>query len=205
MKVAIFSESAHDEEALRVILDGVLQIKTEAEAHNLESNGWHNVIKRLPTAIRKLHYQTETAGLLVVVDADRSSLKMGEAGNRREVLKTIVKATLASLGPVAQKPALKVAIGVAMPALEAWLLSPDDVTLCEANWERALSSEIDTDIGKRLKRQLFGVERPDSFVRRDLVLKAAHRCIPHLSVLRDRFPNGFGKMVEDILAWRRIG
>jgi len=67
MKVAVLSESAADEAAIRILVDAVLMQQTEPVGPPpLRSRGWPAVLSVLPGVIRHLQYQTDADGLVVV-------------------------------------------------------------------------------------------------------------------------------------------
>ena len=75
MKVAVLSESPADEAAVRILTDAILKTRTQAIAtYTLRTRGWPAVRKALPTVLMHLTYQTDAEGLVVVVDADGSTI-----------------------------------------------------------------------------------------------------------------------------------
>lgn len=73
MKVAILSESSADEAALRILTDAALGTATTLpDPLSLKSRGWASVPRILPAVISHLHYQTDCAGLVVVIDSNGS-------------------------------------------------------------------------------------------------------------------------------------
>jgi hypothetical protein len=63
MKVAILSESAADEAAVRVLADAVLRVRTQPAAiAPLRSRGHGAVVNVLPAVIKQLYYHTDTDG-----------------------------------------------------------------------------------------------------------------------------------------------
>ena len=73
MKVAILCESPSDEAAIRILVDGILGIRTE-RAKALEARGWPSVRDILPIVIRQLYYHTDAEALIVIGDSDDSQI-----------------------------------------------------------------------------------------------------------------------------------
>ena len=74
MKVAILSESSADDAALRILVDGVLGVRTEEIdlSGTLRSRGWPAVRTVLPVVLKYLQYRTDADGLVVVADSNHS-------------------------------------------------------------------------------------------------------------------------------------
>ena len=159
MRVAILSESSADEAALRVLVDAVLGIRTSAVADlPLRSRGVDAVRATLPAIIRHLHYHTDADGLVVVVDSNHTSLEATAAKNRLLEFRDMAGNVHSNLGAVAGRVPLRIAVGVAAPAIEAWLLCKQDQHISEAAWEEGLQNQRDPYSKVELKRQLYGVK-----------------------------------------------
>lgn len=159
MRVAILSESSADEAALRFLVDAALGIKTVPVADfPLRSRGFNAVRAALAAIIRFLQYRTEADGLVVVVDSNHTSLDDGAEKNRLRELRKASDEVCAHLGAVAGRIPLRVAIGVAAPAIEAWLLCKRRLEISEAAWEQGLRSKQEPYSKLDLKRWLYEVE-----------------------------------------------
>lgn len=76
MKVAVLSESSADEAAIRVLVDALLSQEAEAPSSMppIRKRGWPAVRNVLPAILKALHYQSDSDGLVVVVDSDLSQV-----------------------------------------------------------------------------------------------------------------------------------
>src|SRR5215210_5665569 len=145
MKVVVLSESSADEAAVRILVNGILGRETQdVPSLPLRSRGWPYVLKVLPTVIRFLHYQTDVEALVVIADSDDSPLHQSshdQAGNEEPgcrlcQLRNVFKET--KLSAVSGRSELKSAVGLAVPAIEAWYLCGIDLHVNEATWARKL-------------------------------------------------------------------
>jgi hypothetical protein len=170
MKIAVFSESSADEAAIRILVEGLLsqQAAELADLPALRTRGWPSVRQVLPTVIKALHYQTDAEALVVVVDSDLSPIhhsEHDEAGKallkcRLCQLREVIQKTQTQLRPVANRPRLRVALGLAVPCLEAWFRYGLDAQVTEAAWLQAQPSGKYPFDGRRLKEAVYGTDRP---------------------------------------------
>jgi len=73
MKVAVLSESAADEAAIRIMVEGLLERETQPVApFALRLRGWPSVLQISPSVYRHLYYRTEAEALVLVVDSNHS-------------------------------------------------------------------------------------------------------------------------------------
>ncbi|MGD2108714.1 MAG: hypothetical protein PVI86_04920 [Phycisphaerae bacterium] len=210
MKVAILSESAADEAALRVLIDGILKVSTEPVAPlRLRSRGWPSVRDILPSVLKHLHYQTDAEALVVVVDSDNSPIHSAEhdAPNGQEgdcrlcQIRSLVQETLSRVKAVPNRQPLKTAIGLAAPCIEAWYCC-GDADASEAAWARQL--ETGTNLRQRrleLKRKVYGTDRPSAELETRCAVEQAKRLVQDLPQLERQFPNGFGPLARDVRGW----
>jgi len=206
MSVAILSESSADEAALRVLVDAVLGVKTTPITNfPLQSRGFNAVRGALAAIIRFLHYRTDADGLVVVVDSNHSTLEQAAEKNRLRELRETADGVRAHLGSVAGRVPLRVAIGVAAPAIEAWLLCKRYLEISEAAWEQGLSKKQDPYSKLNLKRRLYGVEFASLELMTEKMTKAASELTADLVQVERIFPKGFGTMAEQLRDWRRVG
>jgi len=204
MRVAILTESPADEAALRVLVDAVLGCRTEAVTPELRSRGWPSVRDVLPALIPWLHYRTDCHGLVVAVDGNRTSLKEPSAKNRVRALQAVVDQITASLGTVPGRARLRVAIGVASPALEAWLLCHRVQEISEAAWEKGLRDRREPYSKLELKKRLYGTERPDLRLETEKMVEAARELRAQINLVEQRFPIGFGSLAKQLREWRQV-
>lgn len=206
MRVAILSESSADEAALRILVDGVLGIQTTPVATNLRSRGWTVIQGNLISIAKFLHYRTEAEGLVVVVDSNHTYLSAEEGKNRLRDFQELVERCRKQLSPVSGRSApLKIAIGVAAPAIEAWWLCKAHALINETAWEKGLDESHEPYSKLELKRKLYGnLEVFPLELMRQRQAEAAHEAIKNIAILERNFPNGFGSLAKELRAWRKI-
>jgi hypothetical protein len=170
MRVAILSESEDDEGAVRVLIDGILGRSTQLIANPpLRARGWPFIRNILPSALTHFHYHTDAEALVVVVDSDDSvvhhpshdvSHRAFQACRLCQLL-AIVTNTQERLRPrINLPPTIKVAVGLAVPAVEAWYRSGIDPHVTEAAWMQGLESRRYPYTRNGLKAAVYGTERP---------------------------------------------
>lgn len=149
MKVAVLSESPADQAAVRVLVEELLGKPTVPPPFPLQAPGWPAVRNLLPTVIKQPHYHSDTEGLVVVVDSDSSPMHRNEhedpggecAKCRLCELRRAVSDTIALLRAVPKRPPLKVAVGLAVPSIEAWYRCGVDPHVTEAAWILAVQEK----------------------------------------------------------------
>ena len=212
MKVAILSESPADEEAIRILVEGVLNQRTfPVSFPPLLTRGWRGVLKILPSVLKHLHYRTDAEALVVSVDSDESpmhreehKLPGGADGKCRLCqLQLKVISTRGQLRPRFGRPGLKIAIGVAVPAIEAWYRSGLDPRVSETAWMLGLQSKSYPYTKLSLKKDVYGTERPSLALETKRATEEVERFRQQhqLEILRNLFPVGFGSLVHDIRGW----
>jgi len=212
MKVAVYGESPADEAALRILVDALIGTPTEHIGFPwLKSRGWPSILQNLPKVVQHLHYQTDAQGLVVVVDSDKSELppqplrKLGDNDDRSRICRLerelcLVRTRLAA---VPQRSEMKMAIGSAVPTIEAWYRCGLDAHVNEAAWIRALESNEYTYDASRLKRDVYGTDRPSLELATEVAVRQAQRLVDEgrLGLLEQLFPIGFGSLADVIRSW----
>lgn len=209
MKVAVLSESSADEAAVRTLINGILGRETQdVPSLPLRSRGWPYVLQVLPAVIRRVYYQTDAEALVVIADSDDSPLHQSShdrAGNKEPEcrlcqLRNVFKET--KLSPIPGRSELKSAVGLAVPAIEAWYLCGIDPHVSEATWVRKLGQgERITYTRNALKKSAYGTERPSLEIMKRHAVAAATRLADDLSNIERLFPGGFGPFVNDVRSW----
>jgi hypothetical protein len=168
MKVALLSESLADEAVLRVLVGAVLGAPPQIVQAGLRARGWPNVAQVLPAVIRHLHFNTEVEALVVTCDSDDSVVHV-EAHDapgyfhpqcRMCRLRAIFRQTVKKLPPAHGRARVLRVVGVAVPALEAWLLCGRDPTVGEAGWVAAQAAGTQPYSRRDLKWRVYGTDRP---------------------------------------------
>jgi hypothetical protein len=210
MKVALLSESPADEAALRLIAEGVLGQPVETIQPPLRARGWPSVAQVLPVVLRHLHFNTDCDGLIVTADADDTVVHTEtherpgyfHPGCRLCELRAIVRQTLKHLPPAQGRVRLNTAVGMAVPAVEAWYLCGRDETVTEAAWIAGRESGMPPYTRRDLKQRVYGTIHPSlSFE----VQRAEAEILRHRGDFRRLefdFPGGFGALVADLKRWR---
>jgi hypothetical protein len=213
MKFAVISESPADEAAIRVLVDALLGETTAAAADHYQARrGWTSVLRLLPTVLKNLHYhQRDVEGLVVVLDSDRSPVHLPshdmpgqeDAKCRLCTLRKSIRDIEPTLRPVAGRSPIQVAIGLAVPAIEAWWRCGHDPHVTEAAWLVALQSGYFPYDPRRLKIDVYGTDVPPLAMETQRMLEEAQRLAQNLVVLERSFPNGFGPLAQAVRRWIR--
>ncbi len=211
MKVAVLSESSADEAAIRILVEGVLSKPTQLVLPSSfrSRGGIDSVFKILPRALKELHYHTDADALVVVVDSDHSPVHQviheqpggAEQNCRLCRLGQTITDVQENLTPVPGHSSVKTAIGVAVPAIEAWYLCGRNPQVSEAAWINGLQSAIEPYTRLQLKRDVYGTERPSLALETECAVMEAQRLAQDLSRIEKRFPNGFGSLARALRSW----
>jgi len=212
MKVAYFAESPADQAALTILTEAILNRKTELISHaGFRSRGWPGVRTVLPAVLKELHYHTDAEGFVLVVDSDGSPphSEAHEAPNCADAkcrwcqLRRIADDMQRQVRPRANQPPLKIALGLAVPTIEAWLLCGVDSHVTEAAWATGLKDEPGRMPYSKgdLKRQLYGTSHPSLAIETEAMKDAAMRLCKDLAVIEKLFPQGFGALLKSLRTW----
>lgn len=208
MKIAFLSESEADEAAVRILVGGVVSAVEKVGPMKPRSRGWPGVKRVLHSVIRELHYHTDADGLVIVIDSDSSPVHTDQHDSqplskcRLCQLEDEKKRCLAGLRKVSGKQPLQVAIGLAVPSIEAWLLAAHDPHPSEAEWLDALKRGVSSRTRiNEMKQKLFGTDRPSLKQEADTMVQAAKNLVTRIEDLEARFPNGFGYLARVLRTW----
>ncbi|HKQ09214.1 MAG TPA: hypothetical protein VJ464_29090 [Blastocatellia bacterium] len=209
MKLAILSESPADAAAIRILVDALLGEQTERMAFPLLfPPGWPAVLDVLPNVLKHLHYRTNADSLVVVVDSDNSPVHErahDEPDGALDLckvclLRTAITQTQMRLQPIAGRLPVKTAIGLAVPAIEAWYLCGTDPQATEAALTQRLGATL-REIKLQLKRAVYMTARPPLAMATARAVQEATRLTQNLNLLEQLFPNGFGSLARDVRKW----
>jgi len=207
MKVAIFSESSTDEAGIRVLVDAILGQPTEPVAvAGIRSRGWDSVRANLSMVYKQLYFNFEADGLVVVADSDDSPVHQQAHESPGMMLNDCRLCTLLSIieqernrCPKAPNRAqFRTAVGVAVPAIEAWFLAGKNIHVTEQAWARGPKGR--TFDRRSLKNDLYG-ERANLPQQTAKMVEEAKRLAADISVLEQRFPAGFGSILRQLRTW----
>ncbi len=207
MKVAIFSESPADDAAIRVLINAVLNIKTdEIGLPSLQARCWASVRNSHPAVLRHLHYQTKAEALVIVADVDESVIHQASHEQSSDpkcrlcFLRESVRGTQSKLRARAGSAPLKIAIGLALPAIEAWYLCGKDAQATEAACIQDKNKRT-AEYRNKLKELVYKTSRPSLSHETQRAVEEAQRLVQNLSLLEQNFPLGFGSLVRDLQSW----
>lgn len=216
MKLAILSESPADEAALGVLVQAVLGEPFVRVMPGLRARGWPSVIQVMPAILRHLHFNTDADGLVVEVDADDSVVHTEEHEApdyyhprcRMCQLRAVFRKTIRNL-PLrrpGERGRLLRAVGVAVPALEAWYVCgrPRDEDVTEEAWIRGQAKGWTPYSRAQLKYRVYGTERPSLEHETVRALVEVRRLSRDLRRLENDFP-GFAAMARDLRKWKGAG
>ncbi|HKS40254.1 MAG TPA: hypothetical protein VJX74_06535 [Blastocatellia bacterium] len=205
MKLAVFSESLADEAAIRIVVEAILGIQTEiVTLPSLRTRGWPSVRNVLPSVLKDLHYHKEAEAFVLVVDSDNSPVHQNshELNNNIDkecrvcLLRTIINQTFPNRMP------LKIAVGLAIPAIEAWYRCGVDPHSTEAMLIQKLGAPA-RELKNQLKRDVYGTDRPSLKLETRRAIEEATRLIQNLDMIERLFPDGFGTLARDVRSWRQ--
>lgn len=213
MKIAFFSESVADEAALKILIAGILNGEVEETnlPNKLRYRSSSHLDKDLPAVIRGIHYNSNADGLIVVSDSDDKPVHTAEHEEIRNEkcrlcqLRQSVENIVSKLQPVKGKEIIKVAVGVPVPAIEAWYLYGKNPQIYETTWLRRQNGENIAYDRMRLKVEAYGTNRPSIDLETEKAIIEAHRIIDNnlLEEFEKAFPYGFGILAKGVRSWRQ--
>lgn len=210
LRVALLGESLVDESAMAILVEAALGRPFERVQPNLRARGWPSVLQILPAIARHLHFNTNADGLVVLVDADDSEphTPAHEAPGyfhprcRLCQLRASFRRATRNLPPARGRERVLRAIGLAVPAAEAWYLCGRDEQVGEASWNAEREAGRVPYTRRELKLRVYGTERPTLPQAVSHATAAARRHARDLRRLEYDFP-GFAVMAEDLRGWDR--
>lgn len=205
MRLVFFGESPADQAALAVFTEGILGQPLEVIDMGLESHGVTGILNAMEAVLRGVYYNSEAEALVVAVDSDRTDLhefehdKPGRSGENCRLckLRQIITRVRGAMRPMQGRPELKVAIGLAVPAIEAWYLVGKNHQVGEAAWRVGRPFTV-----QQLKKLVYKTERPPLEEETKRAIEEARRIIGDISAIEKAFPNGFGLMAKEIRSWK---
>lgn len=210
LKLAILSESPADETALHILVEAASHRPIELLRPGLRARGWPNVAQVMPAVLRHLHFNTDADGLVVVVDADDSVVHTEDHDRpdyfhpncRMCKLRAVYRQTMKKLPPAQGRMRALRAIGVAVPAIEAWYLCGRDASVSEARWVEGMAAGKLPYTRAELKWRVYGTDRPSLEHETICALHEVRRLGEDCRRLENDFP-GFAALAEDLRHWVR--
>jgi hypothetical protein len=117
------------------------------------------------------------------------------------LLRQTVTQTREKLRPRLEYPPLKVALGLAVPTIEAWYQCGVNPQVNEAAWIRALQARLYPYTTKRLKEAVYGTDHPSLFWEKQRATEEALRLSQDFTLLEKLFPAGFGALIQEVRSW----
>lgn len=208
MKVALLSESPADEAAIGVLVEALLGQPFKRVHPSLRARGWPSVLQVLPAIVRHLHFNTDTNGLVVVVDSDDTVVHTAEHDHHPRCrlcqLRAAFRKTTKNFPPANGRNRVLQGIGLAVPAMEGWYLCGRDEEVGEAGWIKGQESGRPPYTRRELKARVYGTDRPSLQLMTTHALSAARRHALDLRRLENDFP-GFAALANDVRAWKLNG
>lgn len=208
MNVAVLSESEADEAAIRIFAEAVYPAPiTWIDKPPLRSRGWPSVLNVLPTVLKHLHYQTLAERLIVVADSNHTPvhtarhLEQQDENCRCCKLCAVANDVVAGLTPIAGKSMMRVVVGLAVPAIEAWYLLGRGAGVSEEAWINGRAQGRDPYSKRQLKSRVYGTEIPSLYQETQQAINEANRVVTQLDQLVAAFPGGFGLFMQAVQTW----
>jgi hypothetical protein len=212
MKIAFFSESTADESALRILIEALLESEIEETnlPNKLRYRSSSHLDKNLPSVIAGVYYNSDAEALVVASDSDDTPVHISEHDEQENEncrlcnLRKTVEKELAGLSEVAGREVLKVAIGVPVPAIEAWYLYGKNPHVSEFMWIRKQTGESITYDRKKLKKEVYGSTRYSLQSETAKAVEETTRIVENglLEGLERIFPAGFGSLADETRKWK---
>ena len=209
MKVAYVSEWRPDEAVARILVEAILGEPTEPIAPPIRTRGWPSVRNLLPAVLKHVYYGTDADALVVLVDSnrspvytdkDREGLETKEECRLVQLQKALAE-TQAQLPQLPTRARIKTAVGLAVLAIEAWLLCGVDRNVSEGAWVRALREGRVPYTKNELKVRVYGSDRAGEVLKTERSIAEARRLAQDIALLESKFPIGFGALAGDVRAW----
>lgn len=213
MKIGFLSESPADEAAVRILVEALLAERVQPVQPSLRARGWPHVLQVLPDLLRHLQFQTDADALVVVVDSDDTTLHDGNHEDpdqyhpfcRSCQLELAVRRTVKRWKLPEGRSPMRVAIGLAVPAVEAWYLCGRDEEVGEAGWLVCAKRGRCPYTRRDLKWRTYGTYRPPLLLETQRAEEECRRLATDLRVLENAFPLGFGHLAREVRRWRKEG
>lgn len=164
----------------------------------------------LPSVISAVHYNSNAEALVVASDSDDTPVHISAHEDKEDKkcrlcqLRKAVENTLSKLQTFEGKDLLKVAIGVPVPAIEAWYLFGVNPQVSENYWLRFQNGEKIRYDRRKLKELVYGTHRPSLQIETECAVKECQRIVENnlLDGLENDFPQGFGGMANEVRNWK---
>ncbi len=210
MKVAILSESQADEAALRILVEACLGEAVDPLPRPQRLHGWNAIFRVLPGLIRGLHFRRKAEHLVVVLDSNRSPVHGGPVDGPCEnvdacrlcMVRRSIDRVMRELSPVPSEEPIRIAVGLAVPAIEAWYLCGENPNVSENAWVLGMQENRPPYTRPDLKQEVYGTDRPSLALETQRATEEMQRVVQDLGLLERKFPQGFGALLSGLRLWR---
>ena len=209
MKIGILSESKVDEAAFKILVESILGHPVDHFKDYRKRGGWTQAKKLVRPIMQELHY-SGADGFVFVGDSDSTPPHIASHDQLDEApldcrlceIRSLVQAAIETLPARSGRPQLKVAVGMATPAIEAWLLSGLETNCTEA-WfrEEQARGRLSGQTRRNLKTRKYGSLEASADIKLQRTLENAQRIADNLDGLEQRFQFGFGHLRTDLEQW----
>jgi hypothetical protein len=156
---------------------------------------------------KAMHWRADADGLIVVIDSDSTPAHdigheesgFTHPGCRYCELRRLVDQLQQHVTPRPQAP-LKIAMGLAVPAIESWYQCGLDVHCTEARFRRESSHAL-YELRRELKRNSYGFVDPPQALMTQKAIEHATRLAQLIPLLERNFPIGFGLLARSLRNW----
>jgi len=210
MNVAILSESAADEAAVRLLVEAVLGQPVELVPPRYRARGWGAIPDTIAATVPAVYYSHSGSaeGLVVVLDSNSSPVHTGAVAAlcddvrcRLCMARRAVARAVGKLRAVVHRGPLRTAVGLAVPAIEAWYLCGNDPNVSENAWVQARAEGQRPYPPNQLKERVYGTDRPSLERETACATREAVRIASDLDMLERKFPIGFGALRSALGNW----
>jgi hypothetical protein len=96
---------------------------------------------------------------------------------------------------------LRIALGLAVPTIEAWYLVGTDARVGEYAWTQALDKGRLPYAPRDLKHKVYGTDRPALALETERAEESARRLVQNFDGWEKLFPAGFGPFAQEVRSW----
>jgi hypothetical protein len=210
MKLGLLSESPADEAAIRILVEALLGHTVTVVQPPLRARGWPNVVQILPAVLRHLQLQSDADALVVVVDADDTPLHEADHADPNQFhplcrlcqLELAIRRTRKKCKLPEDRAPMLTAVGLAVPAVEAWYLCGRDSEVGEAGWHKCREEGVCPYNRRDLKWRTYNTPRPPLPLETRRAREEARRLAGDMRRLENDFPIGFGHLARGVRSWQ---
>ncbi len=215
-RVALLCEGQVDQVVVSSLVKAIASVSVEFTEPAPRGRQGYESVKKIFRSVVWWAAQCNADGLVCVVDSDRTPIHREQESHWLQALEKGQPPTVCVEGCrlcalrqawathrartllCGNRP-LRIALGLAVPQIEAWLV--DAKYISEFAWQQ-YSEERRSSVRDRLKANLYGNARGLENKRRIALARVEHLVHSNgINRLAARFPNGFGALQRDLLSW----